>query len=214
MPLSSAIPRSQGRKSQAVGTCLVASSLRLRRLSSPIRRRKLKARFRRSPLMGRSRNERRNLPPKREVRSEATALQLSWQPLTIKELTALVGNREARLVRSGDELLEVIIESLERLEATLQGESPQAIFLWNEKPLRPKDELRLSDYVKAHLERDIRGRGMIANHEVQIRRGTGGDPGEQVDIHVDVIAKDGAALDIVSVIIEVKGGLNEGLRQT
>jgi hypothetical protein len=145
------------------------------------------------------------------LEAEATALQLSWQPLTVKEFTAVVGNREARLVRSGDELLKVIIESLERLCVALQGETPQAIFLWNEKPLRPKDELRLSDYVKAHLERDIRDRGTIVNREVQIRRGTGGDPGEQVDIHVDAIAKNGAAFDMVSAIIEVKGGWNDGL---
>jgi hypothetical protein len=114
-------------------------------------------------------------------------------------------------VRSGDELLEVIIESLERLGIALQGETPQAIFLWNEKPLRPKDEPRLSDYVKVHLERDIRDRGIIVNREVQIRRGTGGEPGEQVDIHVDAITENGAALDIVTAIIEVKGGWNEGL---
>jgi hypothetical protein len=95
---------------------------------------------------------------------------------------------ELRLVQSGDQLLEVVIESLKRLEATLQGETPAAQFLWdktNENGWRPKDENSLSDYVKIHLDKDLRQRGVIVNREVEIRHGHG----ERTDIHVDAIIR-------------------------
>jgi hypothetical protein len=36
-----------------------------------------------------------------------------------------------QLVQSADQLLEVVLESLKRLEAKLQEETPAAIDLWN-----------------------------------------------------------------------------------
>jgi hypothetical protein len=65
-------------------------------------------------------------------------------------LLRLGRDRKLRLVESGEQLLEVIIESLRRLEEELQGETPAAPDLWNRLPdgaLRPKSENELSDYV-------------------------------------------------------------------
>jgi hypothetical protein len=115
-------------------------------------------------------------------------------------------------VRSGEELLTVIRESLGRLELELQGETPLNFTLWNERGngvFRPKDEERLSDVIKQHLVRDLKDRGVIAHREVQIRskQGKTGVPGEETDIHVDVLVPlpDREQLIRIRVIIEVKG---------
>ena len=62
-----------------------------------------------------------------------------------------------RMQRMIDQLLDVIAESLGRLESKLQGETPQAQFLWDRPPkgvCSPKDENALSDYVKGHFDDD------------------------------------------------------------
>jgi len=102
-----------------------------------------------------------------------------------------------------------------RLEVELQGETPAAHDLWNEitkDRYQPKDEMRLSDYVKRYFERDIRDRGIIVNREVQIRQGSGNRPGEQTDIHVDATSQlPGGKYDRLSAIVEVKGCWNKDL---
>jgi len=144
------------------------------------------------------------------AKARAITRQRTWVPPKPEDIIKLAGDSETRLVQSGDQLLEVLIESLERLEAKLQGETPAAQFLWDKIShgvYRPKDENSFSDYVKLHLEEDLRQRGIVANREVQIRRGTGGASGESTDIHVDAVSPDGpgGAYDKVSVIIEAKG---------
>ncbi len=120
----------------------------------------------------------------------------------------------ARLVRSEAEMLEVVIESLGRLQEELQGETPAVQDLWNvyAKKWRPKDENGLSDYVKRFLDRDLARSGVIVNREVEIRRKLGDDgaPGERTDIHVNArVPQTGEEL---TVIIEVKGCWNDELR--
>jgi predicted NACHT family NTPase len=142
--------------------------------------------------------------------ARAVTRQRTWVPPKPEDIIKLAGDWETRLVQSGDQLLEVLIESLERLETELQGETPAAEFLWDKVSkgiYRPKDENSLSNYIKRHLEKDLEQKGIVANREVQIRRGTGGASGESTDIHVDAVVPRGAgaAYDKVSVIIEVKG---------
>src|SRR5208283_1457788 len=102
------------------------------------------------------------------------------------------------------------VESLQRLEAELQGETPGAPALWDK--IRPKDEMQLSDQVQLHFKRDIQAKGIVVNREVQIRRGMGNKPGEQTDIHVDAISQspDGK-YDRISAIVEAKGCWNTDL---
>ena len=138
----------------------------------------------------------------------------TWLPYRPEEILKMVTNRQLRLVNSGEQLLDVLVESLKRYEAKLQGETPSVIDLWNENPYRPKDEGRFSDHIKRHLEEDLRQRGIIVNREVRIRRGVGAGTGEQTDIHVDAITQSqGETYDSVTVIIEVKGCWNDELRQ-
>lgn len=142
--------------------------------------------------------------------------QRTWMPPQPGDILKIACNQEARLVQNGEHLLEVLIESLKRLEARLQGETPAAIDLWNQigpNEYRPKDENNLSDYVKRHLDDDLRQRGIIVNREVEIRRGEGSAQGERTDIHVDAISRGAAGeeYDRVTVIIETKGCWNQGL---
>lgn len=136
----------------------------------------------------------------------------TWQPVSPEVIFKLAESHKHRLVESGEQLLDVIVESLDRLQEELQGETSAAAFLWNEamkqgrKTFTPRDENTLSDYVKLHLDRDLRQRGIVANREVEIRRGQGG-AGERTDIQVDALVP-GSELghfDTMSVIIEVKG---------
>jgi hypothetical protein len=128
-------------------------------------------------------------------------LQKTWHPPAVEQIFKLVENHELRLVNSPDELMDIIIGSLKRLEGKLQsGEHPQAINLWNEK--RPKDENRLSDYVKVHLEEDLKNRGIIVNREVEIKRGN------KTDIHISVYGRDHLGRptgEPMKVTIETKG---------
>ncbi|MBS3030708.1 MAG: hypothetical protein HCA25_00280 (plasmid) [Dolichospermum sp. DET50] len=136
-------------------------------------------------------------------------------PPNSSEIFELISNTEKRFVQDGNELLNVLAESLKTLEKELQGETPSAIFLWDkvgDNSYKPKDENTFSDYVKLHLERDLKSRGVIINREVELRRKQGGSKGERTDIHVDaVIEINGEVLDQITVIIEVKGSWNDEL---
>jgi len=107
----------------------------------------------------------------------------------------LVSDPSARLVRSAKDLVELLFESLERLQTRLRGKPPAVRDLWNELvgdpshagPLfRPKNEPALSDYIKRHLDQDLGERGVIANREVKLSTYLGGAKGQQTDVHVDV----------------------------
>lgn len=150
------------------------------------------------------------------LEAETIARRQSWKPLSAHEILRIAEDADARLVRNGEHLVKILLESLHRLQVRLQGETPAAVDLWDEVKkgvFRPKDEMRLSDYIKRHFEVDIKERGIIANREVEIRRRTGGNPGERTDIHVDAITPRHAAsgLDTITVIVEVKGCWNAGL---
>jgi len=142
----------------------------------------------------------------------------TWVPPQPADILKLAGDPQKCLVQSGDQLLDVLIESLKRLEEGLQGETPAARDIWDQdrvdkKMYRPIDENGFSDYVKRHLEVDLKQRGIIANREVEIRRGEGSGKGERTDIHVDAVVRgsNGKNHDSVSVIIEVKGCWNSEL---
>ncbi|MCX6590636.1 MAG: hypothetical protein NTZ56_03845 [Acidobacteria bacterium] len=140
----------------------------------------------------------------------------TWTPVQASEIFKVVKDAQWRLVRNGEHLLDVLIESLDRLQIHLQGDTPAAVDLWNKFETgvyRPKEEVELSDYIARHFRIELTERGIIIGREVEIRRGTGGAPGERTDIRVDAIRTqlrhDG--LDRVSVIVEVKGSWNRGV---
>lgn len=142
--------------------------------------------------------------------AQAIARRHTWNPWKPADILRLAANQESRLVQNGDQLLDVIIESLRRLEAKVQGETTIVHLLWDKKAKNkfcPKDEPSLCDFVKWQLEEDLRGRGIIINREVQIHRG------ERTDIHVNavILGQDEVPYDSVTVIIEAKGCWHEEL---
>ena len=141
----------------------------------------------------------------------------TWTPPRPVDILNLASHPELRLIQGGDQLIEVIVESLERLQQKLHGETPAAIDLWNEMPggkYKPKDEPRMSDYVKRHLQDDLKDRGVVVNREVEIRRREGQTSGQETDIHVDAVllGPEGRVRDCISAIIEVKGCWNQELQ--
>ena len=145
-----------------------------------------------------------------QVDAEAEARRASWVPARPQDIVKLAADREMRLVQSGDQLMQVLVESLERFQSLLQGETPEAPYLWDnvsKSDAKPKDENSFSDYVKIHLEKDLKQRGIVLNREVRIHRG------QRTDIHVNAViqAGSGQLYDSITAIIECKGCWNPGL---
>lgn len=146
------------------------------------------------------------------VEGELVRRQKSWQPTPIAALRKLVADQLRRLVRSETELADVILESLRRLEANLQGETPAAFDLWNTTPTyRPKSENECSNYIARHLREDLKDRGVILAREVEIRPTASPGSGERTDIHVDVVVDAQGRTQTFSVILEAKGCWNRGI---
>jgi hypothetical protein len=125
-----------------------------------------------------------------------------WLPPTPRALIALTAAQERRLVQSGDQLQSVVLESLERANERLQGDWPKAWQLWNDEPLKPKTEERLSDWVKDWLDRDL-GRRLVTSREPQVRPTMSGKGvGARNDLRVELPADDETSE--LALIIEVK----------
>ncbi len=145
----------------------------------------------------------------------------SWHPPQASDLLTLLGNDEKRLVQTDNQLLDLVIESLDRLQKRLQGETPSAVDLWSIVPLkticRPMDERVLSNYVKRHLDQDLKERGIVVNREVEIRQKEGGEgaaAGEIPDLYVSAVSRNARDNDMkqLVVLIEVKGNWHDELK--
>ncbi len=154
----------------------------------------------------------RKFPDRREIfayhRRQALRLYAAtvWQPAEPRELVRLEQDARTRVFRSDADLMELVLESLERLEDELQGRrggTPLARSLWNEGPWRPKDENFLSDFVKTHLQRDLVERRVLANREVELRATRSAD-GQRTDILVQAVTRSKSE-PFATVVVEVKG---------
>ena len=142
------------------------------------------------------------------VNARKNMRRVNWLPLSSDDFLLLTRDSSSRLILNVDHLLETLMESLIRLEKKLQGETPNAIFLWDRttcNKLKPKTENDFSDFVKTHLEDDLNQRGIMALREVEIKRsqGEGGKQGERTDIYVAGFVPFNK--EHVRVTIEVKG---------
>ncbi|MBW2045469.1 MAG: hypothetical protein JRI96_11380 [Deltaproteobacteria bacterium] len=154
------------------------------------------------------------------IEARHNMLRQTWRPIQPKELLEFIAQPESVMVRNADELQELIVDTLSGLEQILQGETPAAPDLWDQidrkrgqEKFRPKDENHFSDWVKRNLDAKLRGHGIIAAREVQIRQGEGSGIGEKTDIHVTAVVP-GLTEDNweqVRVIIEAKGCWNRDL---
>jgi len=135
----------------------------------------------------------------------------TWSPPSSSDFLKLARNQQARYVSGGAQLLDVLQESLERLQTKLHGELSPVRRLWDRVrrgKYRPTDEEDLSDFIATHLRDDLLPLAIVVNREVQIRRG------QKTDVHVDAISPtpDSHAYRVVSAIIEVKGCWNRELK--
>jgi predicted NACHT family NTPase len=143
-------------------------------------------------------------------------LRKTWLPSSPGEILSLARSSDNRLIATPNQLLDVLLESLDRLQREdLKGETGRVKFLWNETPdhkWRPKDEPSLSDYIKGFLQRDLKDRGIIVNREVEVYRPAGAGKGPATDIHVDVIVPNPNNRLHLKAVIEVKGCWNRELK--
>lgn len=136
--------------------------------------------------------------------------QKSALPPSIHELRELTHKPDFQLVQTGEQLLDLIIESLQRLENELQGTTPSIRSLWDQlskKEWRPKDESHLSDYIKRHLEKDLKK--VVASREVEVKKKQGSPRGDSIDVYITKVGNDDK--EPLTVIIEVKGDWNDGV---
>jgi hypothetical protein len=142
------------------------------------------------------------------LRREAQELvrRSRWIPPQPADVVSLAADASRRWVTSDAELREVLVASLVRANEALQSATPAAADLWDTSARRPKQENELSDWLKRHLDNDLRGRGVMVGREVQIRPGPRGKMGEAGDLVVEAPAGERVeGADIVGVTIEVKG---------
>lgn len=143
--------------------------------------------------------------------AQANTLRKTWVPLTPSKIITLLQERNRRYVENEEQLLSVIIESLNRMQEYYKS-SPAAESLWNyegggnnRRNFRPKDEESLSDGVERWIRDDLSiSRGVIVNREVQLQRG------QKTDIKINAVKLGDMSGDakILTVVIEVKGCWN------
>jgi hypothetical protein len=113
--------------------------------------------------------------------SRARAVDLARQPLTPDQLLTLVGRGDLRLVRSDRDLIEIVIEMLNRLQDEIANGAWRD--LWNDSRTtqpEPKREDDISDWVQRHLS--ILMSTAILDREVQVDRPRGGGIGNRIDL--------------------------------
>jgi hypothetical protein len=136
-----------------------------------------------------------------------------WRGTHPRHLMRLAERSDLRLVESGIQLLEVLEESLLRLEAELQGELRSVVGLWNESSAgnQPKSEGHLANEVVRHLRRDLQERRVVIGRELILQIGiVGGAAGLRTDIDVVAQSEVGTAHseEVIRAVIEVKGSWN------
>jgi len=134
-----------------------------------------------------------------------------WSPLSIEEYSTLIGKGPARLARTSDDVLQIVLDALDEVQGWLRGETPQAFALWNTGVgfSNPKDENQISDWY-CHSLRLLLGSGLIINREVEVSNAAGRGVGSRQDLRVEV--RDLNTGEHLVVVVEVKGIWNRGVR--
>jgi hypothetical protein len=142
--------------------------------------------------------------------AEDSARLATWHPPSVDELMGMVRGPGKRLITSAEQLQEVVLESLAKLQKDLQAPTPAAESWWNnphdQTCAAPKREEECSNEILRHLDRDLSGRMVLANREVKSRHRN------IKDLLVEVMVPSGTGGgDRISVVCEVKGCWNRDL---
>jgi hypothetical protein len=149
-------------------------------------------------------------------RIEEVIRSRTWGMEKPRSLLELIGSADRRIVRSVGELRTVILEALDVLQKRMCDEAiPEVEFLWDDDPRhkseplrgRPKTEEALSNYVAAHLYRELEHRRIVVNREVQVHH-----EHDRLDIRVEAYPESDT-VSAVTVVIEVKGCWNKQINE-
>lgn len=139
----------------------------------------------------------------------------NWKPLSPKDFLLLAKSSKARVILNPVDLQNLVLDSLKRFEFILQGSNSLSGLLWDKittKKYSPKSEEYLSDYIKHHLDRELKANGISTYREVQFKKPNyipGGREGEKTDILVSFTNP--KSNEAIEVIIEIKGSWNESV---
>lgn len=147
------------------------------------------------------------------LRARAAIHGERWSGLQPQELMRLAERQDLRIVESSNQLLDVICESLAKLQDELQGELRSVVGLWNEGKSGndPKSEEHFSNEIARHLKRDLADRGAVIGRELRIQLGIPGGAGglrTDIDVQAPAVRAARASGDVPRVIVEVKGSWN------
>jgi hypothetical protein len=132
----------------------------------------------------------------------------AWTPPTIADVTRLLLDTNAHLVTTSEDLLEVVIESLQRLQSRITDTANPLVYdFWfigkfgnTECNHGPHYEEQIAQHIAAWLQDDLQSRHpTVINREVVPRRG------QRTDITVEATLRSGNETLIPKVIIEIKG---------
>lgn len=147
-----------------------------------------------------------------------TYSRAEWKPLDSVELIRFLRNAANRCIQSGEDLLDAVIESLDRLQQAMQGEPALANQFWYPanglKDSRVRngnkvvDENKVTDFVQFFLYKDLYQHVFSVKREVQLRDTQGSQKGQDLDLYIDAVAVDKQNNPIpgdrISVFVEAK----------
>ncbi|MET7379903.1 hypothetical protein ABZT08_13980 [Streptomyces sp. NPDC005526] len=147
-------------------------------------------------------------------RAARQAAQRHIRPLSVHKLRELAADHSLRVVADEAQLLDVVMEALDRVQEALSGPNGMAILLWNragatgDAAMWPMWEEDFSDLVMGLLKIQLGGQRIILNREVQVDRPGAG--GGRTDIHIQA-ADPSYNTEPFTVITEAKGCWNREL---
>ena len=132
----------------------------------------------------------------------------SYRPPRVSIVLDLVQRAESRWVADEDDLLELVIESLERLQKNLGQtiNSKRAQFWLDQKPKKggklwkPKSETEMAESTALWLQGNLAsGKGILVQREIQIQFN------KRTDIEVSAVTTASEGLRPLQIVIEAKG---------
>ena len=150
----------------------------------------------------------------RLVRAQEIARKYTWDAPNPQDVLELFKNSSSRLIQSGEQLLDTLNESFERLEDKLQGRGyhPKARDLWDRQKdgkFRPIYENELSNYIKNYLI-EYFSKNIVIQREVEV------DEISKTDLLITLINLNAKPHQNpkVEVVIEVKGSWHQEIKES
>jgi hypothetical protein len=132
----------------------------------------------------------------------------AWSPLSATSVLQLVHKAENRWLTDEDDLLALVMESLERLENNLTKQTnSQRIDFWEKRTKqkrktyhRPRDETDMSRRITTWLQSDLSpNRGIVVQREIQVQWN------HRTDIEIQAVAVRQDKIRPLKIVVEVKG---------